>query len=207
MRNKLLILFATLFMMLGITAVAMPGAGASPQANAHTGVTATAEQHYKIVGIAAPAAVGSGFQYRYCNAPCAYINAWGGGPWVRVFEGTAVNNDFTVIQNPQSGFQMIKRTNGTGGNACIGDANNDPGDARTSLDSCGSPIGVGNGWGTDFLIASGSPCPAGTWWFRNRHWSGVDGAYLGPPDTYTSGDPFYLNKPVAAYCFTRIGAA
>ena len=197
MRKKLLILFSALFMMLGITAIAMPGA------NAHTGVTATAEQHYKIVGVAAPSAVGSGFQYQYQGA---FINAWGGGPWVKVYTDYAVNNDFTVIQDTQSGYQMIKRTNGTGGNACIGDANNDPNDARTSLDSCGSPVGVGNGWGTDFLISSGYPCAAGQWWFRNVHWSGVDGAYLGPPNNFVNGSYFYLNKPVAAYCFIRTAA-
>lgn len=181
----------------------------TPNANAHTGAppSATATvQHYKIAGVSAPSAVGSGFQYQYSNGGYAFINAWNGGPWVKVFNDYAVNNDFTVIQDTQSGYQMIKRTNGTGGNACIGDANNVANDARASLDSCGSPAGVGNGWGTDFLIASGAPCPAGTWWFRNTHWSGVDGAFLGPANNFSNGSNFYLNKPVAAYCFIRTGA-
>lgn len=190
-------------------AIVMATAFTSGNASAHVGINRSAgvtEQHYKIVGVSAPATVGSGFQYRYCNPGCAYPNAWNGGPWVKVFNVSAVNNDFTVIQNPQSGFQMLKRTNGTGGNACVGDANNDSGDARASLDSCGSPVGVGNGWGTDFLISSGAPCGTGQWWFRNVHWSGVDGAFLGPENNFSNGSYFYLNKP-AAYCFVRIGAA
>jgi hypothetical protein len=201
MRRRAMILLAALFLMLGITAVAIPGA------NAHTGTVTASEQHYKIVGVASLSAVGSGFQYQYSSGGYAFINAWNGGPWVKVYDDYAVNNDFTVIQNTHSGYQMIKRTNGSGGNACIGDAHNDPSDARASLDSCGSPVGVNNGWGTDFLISSGYPCSSGQWWFRNVHWSGVDGAYLGPVNNFSNGSNFYLNKPVAAYCFIRTGAS
>ncbi len=203
MRNKILIAFSAVFLTLGLAAAVTPGA------NAHAGGARSprlTEQHYKIAGVAALASVGSGYQYQYRNGGTAFINAWNGGPWVKVYDNYAVNNDFTVIQDPSTGYQMLKRTNGTGGNACVGDAYNDPGDARASLDSCGVPVGTNNGWGTDFLIASGSPCPSGDWWFRNVHWSGVDGAYLGPANNWSNGSNFYLNKP-AAYCFIRTGAA
>jgi len=194
-----------------VAALAVPVVVAAGPVSAETPAprsAAASEQRFIPVGVAIPGkrATGSGFQYYYDNAgnsARAYPNSWSGGPWVNVFSSTTPNNDFTVIQNPQSGFQMIKRTNGSGGNACIGDALNDPSDARASEDSCGSPIGVGNGWGTDWIVSSGGPCPAGQWWFQNKHWSSPNNnGYLGPADNYSNGDHFYLNKPLVI-CFAR----
>jgi hypothetical protein len=94
---------------------------------------------------------------------------------------------------------------------CIGDAYNDPSNASTSLNPCGSiSNGSGAGWGTQFTIAYGTNsngCPEGTIMFGNNHWSSVTGheTWLGPPNGYVNGSHFYLNKP-GQICFRMSNA-
>ncbi len=147
--------------------------------------------------VAAPAQANTGNQYCYYLGGYACVNAWGGGPWVNTYTGGpgTSNNDFSVINNYATGDQMLQFTGGGSWNGhCVGDAYNDSGDARTSLDSCGNG-GEGAGWGTNF-ISGVDGCQAGWAYFYNTHWGG----WLGPPDNWVNGSHFYLNKTVK-YCF------
>lgn len=145
----------------------------------------------------APTAANAGTGNEWCmtatNTKC--INAWSGGPFVKLYtgQGGGSNSDFTVFF-VQDGHQALQFTgNSSWAGRCIGDANNDPGNASSSLDVCG--FSGGAGWGTRF-DAGFTGCPAGYSWFRNVHWGG----YLGPQDPNTNGSPFFLNKPTKT-CF------
>lgn len=137
---------------------------------------------------------------RWCYGQ-AQINAWSGGPWVKSYNGCPgpSNGNFANITlTPTINHALQFKGGGAWNNRCIGDANNDSGDARTSLDSCGTN-GVGEGWGVDMEVGSGG-CPSGSYWFRDIHWSGATNGYLGPQDNWTNGSVMYLNKQVAI-CF------
>ena len=160
MRNKLPILLSAVFAALGLAVIAPTAA------NAGTGnewcMTAT-------------------------NSKC--INAWSGGPFVKLYtgQGGGANSDFTVIQ-PVSGHLVLEFTGNSGwAGTCIGDAHNDSTMSTTSLDNCG--FSGSGGWGTLFDTGS-SGCPSGYSWFRNVHW----GRYLGPQDSNTNGSPFLLTN-------------
>ena len=144
-----------------------------------------------LTGIFAPNALaGTGNEWCLTSTASKCINAWGGGPFVKLATGhlTGPNNDFTVVG--AGGGNVTLRFSGNSswadGQHCIGDAFNDPDRADTSLDICN---GVDYGWGTLFTVG-GSGCPIGYSWFHNNHWGG----YLGPQDSNTNGSPFYLNK-------------
>jgi len=142
----------------------------------------------------ASASTSTVFGNEYClTYDC--LNSWNGGPWVNVYTGGAdgtPNNYFTVLCNTTTGNCTIEDT---GGNAwaghCIGDAYNDPNNASTSLDVCGS------GWGTNFKYVTSGCGPIGVA-FYNNHWKG----YLGPPSGAVNGSHWYLNKPTK-YCFLQ----
>jgi hypothetical protein len=161
-----------------------------------------------LTAVATPAraagAAGAGHQYCYYNGGYACLNAWGGGPWVNVWTGGPgqCNGDFTLLPPNAAGYYRLEFTCGSGGwnGHCIGDAYNDPDDARTSLDDCGFG-GTGQGWGTNFRSGIDG-CPAGYGWFQNVHWGG----YLGPPDNWVNGSHFYLNKP-GKICFKAYSPA
>jgi hypothetical protein len=127
------------------------------------------------------------------------LNAWNGGPFVNVYHSCAYPNDaFFVIAVPNSNYVQIRFQGDSGwAGRCVGDAYNDPNNASTSLDAC-SPAG----WGTLFIERT-SGCSSGQVAFKNAHWSAVTGhdTFLGPPDNYIDGSPFYLNKP-GYFCFT-----
>jgi hypothetical protein len=128
------------------------------------------------------------------------LNAWGGGPYVNAYTGGAftTNDDFDIV--PESNGNVILEFvgGGTWNDRCIGDAKNETGDARASLDPCGNN-GQNAGWGTQFEQLPGNgnnSCPSGTSYFYDLHWGG----YLGPQKSGVNGSPFYLNKP-APVCF------
>ena len=131
------------------------------------------------------------------------LNAWGGGPWVKVYTGGAnsVNNNFGVQTwtglpgNPvQIDFEGTGSGTGQGWQFdCVGDAYNETGKADTSLDPCGLDGGAAAGWGTLFNESS---CGNGGYEFYNLHWK----AYLAPPSHAVNGSEWYLNTK-AAYCF------
>ena len=149
--------------------------------------------------ITLPQIVGSGNRWCYGQAQ---INAWGGGPWVNSYAGCPgpSNGDFTVIRLTPSTNLALKFTGGGPWDGkCVGDAYNDPSDARTSLDSCGTN-GVGEGWGVDFIFVGQGNCPAGQYYFQNAHWTGATPGYLGPVNGWVSGSHMYLNKQTAL-CF------
>jgi hypothetical protein len=99
------------------------------------------------------------------------------------------------ILGPQSNGNVVIAFlpgSGTWNGYCVGDAYNESGDARVSLDPCGNN-GQGAGWGTQFEWIQGNGsngCPSGYSAFYNRHWGG----YLGPQQSGVNGSPFYLNK-------------
>jgi len=158
-----------------------------------------------IAMIAVPASAASaaqatgGQQYCFYNGGNACLNAWSGGPWVKVYTGGFENRDsneeFSEIVDNNTGWNELEFT-GAGNNhgLCIGDAGNSPGNADTALVGCGSTT-TDAGWGTNFRIGT-TGCSAGQEWFRNVHWNG----YLGPPNNWVNGSHFYLNKPTP-YCF------
>lgn len=142
-------------------------------------------------------AQGSGNQWNYRGG---FINAWGGGPFVKVYQGGGVvNNDFTLINNA-GGWQLEFTGHGYSG-YCVGDAYNDPNNGYTSLDPCGGVGGGPAGWGTLFDISQ--PCGKGEYVFHNRHWNG----YLDVPQNFTTGDEFVLNNKTLADCFYFAGPA
>ena len=145
---------------------------------------------------AAHAGTGNEWCLTSVNTKC--INAWGGGPFVKLYtgQGGGSNSDFTVV-SAGSGNVVLRFTGNSSwadGKHCIGDAFNDPNHLDTSLDVCDTATGD-YGWGTLFT-SGGSGCPIGFSWFHDNHGNG----YLGPADSNTNGSPFYLNKP-SKYCY------
>jgi hypothetical protein len=142
-----------------------------------------------------PASHAMGSPSQYCYSLTNYcLNAWGGGPWVRVYHVGAFNNDFGV---EEVGFGSNWYIEDYGVNKCIGDGNNSPGDARAYLDPCPSATSGGGGWGTNFTL---SPCGgSGLIAFHNNRWNG----YLAPTSN-SSGASFYLNSKTQ-YCFQELG--
>jgi hypothetical protein len=128
----------------------------------------------------------------------ATLNAWNGGPFVNSWHSCAYPNDI-FFKNPNGNYVQIEfNGGGVWAGHCIGDAYNDPNNASTSLDAC-SPAG----WGTLFVALTSGYCSSGQIAFKNVHWSAVSGhdTFLGPPNGYGDGSPFYLNKS-AYFCFT-----
>jgi hypothetical protein len=133
------------------------------------------------------------------------LNAWGGGPWVKVSTfGSDDDPNFNFQVDPWSGFEGTNPVqidfDGTGSGSgkgwqfdCVGDAYNESGYADTSLDPCGLDGGAAAGWGTLFNESS---CGNGGYEFYNLHWKG----YLAPPSNAVNGSEWYLNTK-AAYCF------
>jgi hypothetical protein len=144
---------------------------------------------------ASAAALGSPAPGGIC-AGDSCLNAWGGGPFVNAYTGGTPNSndDFDILGPQPNGNVVIAFLPGSGAwnGYCVGDAYNESGDARVSLDPCGDN-GQGAGWGTQFEWIQGNGsngCPSGYSAFYNRHWGG----YLGPQQSGVNGSPFYLNK-------------
>jgi hypothetical protein len=152
------------------------------------------------------------FCYYDAGGHPACLNAWGGGPYVNVetSDNTAIQNNHFQLRDESNGYVELEFVGGGAWSGrCVGDASNDPSNASTSLDACGSITnGSGAGWGTQFQIAYGTGsngCPDNTIFFYNNHWTSVTGkaAWLGPPNGYVNGSNFYLNKP-GQICFRMI---
>jgi hypothetical protein len=160
-RNKVMVILSTVFLMLGLGA---------------------------IVTTATPAMAGTGNEYCMTPVGAKCVNAWSGGPFIKLYtgQGGGANSDFTVW-NTSDGNLAIQFTGNSGwaGN-CIGDAFNDSTRSDTSLDAC-ALNGSGAGWGTRFTSGS-SGCLPGYFWFKNNHWGG----YLAPANSSTNGSPFLL---------------
>jgi len=120
------------------------------------------------------------------------LNAWGGGPLVKVYSPGVTNNNFQVVG---SGYDQLEFANT---NYCIADNNNNPSDAKAALSSICSDNPDVAGWGVNFTSGF---CSGGGVWFHNNHWNG----YLGPA-TSSNGSQFYLNKPTP-WCFKILPAA
>ena len=129
------------------------------------------------------------------------MNAWNGGPWVKQYTGgTTPNGDFTWDHGTALPAQYLVFTNYASpwANRCIGDANNDAGDARASLDVCpgtSGGSGSGDGWGTHILRDTAS-CANGYVAFKDIHWNG----WIGPANITDNGAQYYLNKQTP-FCF------
>jgi hypothetical protein len=136
----------------------------------------------------------------YCSIPngttFACLNAWAGGPDVKVEESDSSaiqNNHFQVLAEGNDTYQIQFVGGGAYNNDCIGDEGDTSGNAAAGLVPCNT-MQSGPGWGTIFEETS-STCGA-LIAFHNRHWNG----YLGPIDGYVTGSRFYLNKP-SPVCF------
>ena len=135
----------------------------------------------------------SGSQFCTTTPAVACLNAWGGGPWVYVYQGRGgSNNDFTLGYDSTTHTEFIRYTGGgPWNNKCIGDAYNKSGDNNASLDPCPSGSYTG-GWGTNFYQQL---CANGGYQFYNLHWKG----YLYPA-LYDNGAQYLLGNGTPA-CF------
>src|SRR5882672_10244729 len=112
------------------------------------------------------------------------LNAWNGGPWVRILAHTgAANTYFSLIQDG-TGNSYFKFTGpGVWNNHCIGDAYNDPNQEHlASLDPCGK------GWGTYFNAYKSCDNYTG-WTFKNVH----SGKFLSL-GSFSNGANVYLDS-------------
>jgi len=158
-----------------------------------------------VVSIAPIVASGGAVHADFVASLCASggqacLNAWNGGPAVKVYQPSqSPNSGFEWITAADSRYVNVLYTNNLGNPLCVGDLNNDPGDAHAGLVNCGAGA---LGWGANF---EKWPCVdsrgiSGVS-FRSAHWSnGSNGAWLGPNGT-TNGSWFFNNKP-SQYCFT-----
>lgn len=143
-----------------------------------------------------PAFAGTGNQWAYEFSGPAYLNAWGGGPWVKVWESPGTpNNDFTLVYNHAYGAYQLEFTGYGASGECIGDAYNDPNNGYTSLDPCGFTGGAG--WGT--LLDLWPGCTGASRCFQDAHWSAKQNRpdFLGPPNGFGNGTTFILNSTTA----------
>ena len=94
-----------------------------------------------------------------------YLNAWNGGPFVKVLLSCdPPNGSITIIGNGPNAPQIKFTGSGAWAGRCIGNANNDPNNESTSLDTC-SPAG----WGTNFTIKTTGFCGANQVAFQNKN--------------------------------------
>ena len=130
--------------------------------------------------------------YQYCVLPITgCLNAWGGGPYVKVettSDPNIQNNRFQVFPVGNGNYQIVFVGGGRYNGDCIGDEGNVSGNATAGLVVCNTHTAAG--WGTIFRDRS-NLCTTGYSAYYNSHWKG----YLGPVDGYVNGSNFYLNKP------------
>jgi hypothetical protein len=150
---------------------------------------------------AGPAGAIANVGNNWCLGTSAYcMNAWNGGPWVKLYSGgPTANGDFGYSADGGGQYHYLAFGNygSPWANQCIGDANNDPGDARASLNPCPGLFNnnySGDGWGTHLTVVF-SVCNPGYYAFHDTHWNG----WIGPADT-SGGSQFYLNKQ-QPWCF------
>ena len=145
--------------------------------------------------VAAHASTGSGNQWQAVqvfNGP--FVNGWGGGPDVNVYNGRTTNNDFQLMYNTgESAYQLeFEPYNGAPyGFDIIADLGNDKNDARAGLYTPGIVAPWGGNWTPSSCSVAGAP----GYYFKNNHWGG----YLAPSGS-GNGAAFYLNS-ASKYCF------
>lgn len=125
-------------------------------------------------------------------SPEACLNAWNGGPWVKVYEGAASNDEFDATEEPNGDYYILFAGGGPWDDSCVGDAYNNQYRADTSLDPCPGGSNGNGGWGTNFIVSRTSQ---GLWEFYDVHWND----WLCPAAGYTNGSPFYLNATPGCY--------
>lgn len=130
------------------------------------------------------------------------LNAWNGGPQVNVSTNAHTrNNDFTIIQNSAGYSELEFVGGGNYSGYCIGDFNNLSGQASAGLVPCGNDGVSAAGWGTSLQLRLNG-CDVGKVAFNDVHWKG----FIGPPNGWSNGSHFYLNKP-GYFCFTQLDPA
>ncbi len=150
-----------------------------------------------LIALGASPALATNSALQYCvnnGTTNACLNAWYGGPEVNVFTnmGAVPNDEFSqnTLSNGNGYLEFVGGGNYNG--FCVGDFNNNSGNADTGLDQCPTNSNSG-GWGTNFKI---STCSSGEGVaFKNIHWGG----YLAPGG-FSNGTSFYLNHS-GEYCF------
>jgi hypothetical protein len=135
----------------------------------------------------------------YCTAgqgDVGCLNAWGGGPSVKVEtdSGPGIqNNRFQVLPVGNGNYQIQFIGGGTYNNDCIGDDGNISGNAAAGLVPCNTHTAAG--WGTIFRDRS-NLCKGGLVAYYDSHWRG----YIGPQMPFVNGTKFYLNN-LGLVCF------
>src|SRR5215475_416691 len=127
------------------------------------------------------------------TSPGECINAWNGGPWVKLYTGGPTKNGlFAATAGSGNSYLIFGNFESSWGSHCIGDANNDQTDSRVSLDACPGATGgnaSGDGWGTHVQFVT-SVCGSGWTAIKDLH----TGGWVGPQNE-GNGAQFYLNKP------------
>jgi hypothetical protein len=129
------------------------------------------------------------------------LNAWNGGPWVKIYTGGPTTNGLfapTTDSQDRYAYLLFGNFGSPWSSHCIGDAYNDPNDARASLNPCPGALGndpSGDGWGTH-LVEDHTNCASGYYGWYDSHWGG----WIGPVANYTNGSQIYLNKQ-NPYCY------
>jgi hypothetical protein len=120
-------------------------------------------------------------------SPC--VNKWNNGDLIKSYTPGASNEHFETVGLQGGIVQIYDYVTGL----CVGDYQNNPGDAKAS-DYQECPSNGAAGWGTEFYYYS-TGCPAGSGVLYNRHWN----AYLSANPA--NGSQFYLNVSSGPYCF------
>jgi len=132
------------------------------------------------------------------TSPGECINAWGGGPWVKLYTGGPTDNGlFAATSGSGNSYLLFGHFASPWSSHCIGHANNDPSDARVSLDACPGATGgssSGDGWGTHVTFRT-DVCSNGWTAIQDNH----TGGWVGPASE-GNGAQFYLNKP-SPWCY------
>lgn len=157
------------------------------------------------VAFAAPAFANTGTNWCLgSTSPGECINAWKGGPFVKLYTGgPTTNGDFLWdhgIALPAQ-YLIFGNTSSNWFGQCMGAAYNDPNNMQVSLDPCpgqNGGSGSGDGWGTHWVRHT-EVCSNGWVAFKNNQ----SGGWLGP-ESEGNGAQFYRNKP-SPWCFRDAG--
>jgi hypothetical protein len=146
------------------------------------------------LALTAPAAsAGGGAKWDYEDTG-SYPNAWGGGPAVDVYNGTAGNDDFALVG---CGGTCVHLEFGNGGayqGYCISDYANESGSPRAWLNYCGGSAPWGSNLSESYCSVNGKTGLQ----FYDAHWQ----KFLAPGGG-NNGQAYYLNQ--AAACFVIEG--
>ena len=147
-------------------------------------------------GKSATHAAGNKQYCAYSGGHLACLNAWDGGPFVRVYTHLNVANNTFQFGQASNGLWYLRYNGPSSWNGrCVGDAYNDPNNHVTSLDVCPGTLSNPNGgWGTNFKWISCTSNHHYGYEFLNVH----SGKYLAP-DLYLDNSAFTTLGPPTCF--------